>query len=217
MDADGALKHLAALLLRIPALTSTEGDLVTAFETISATFRAGGKLLVCGNGGSAADAEHIVGELMKGFLRTRPLRKPLADAFRSRFPDGDGAYLASALQEGLPAIALHVHSALCTAVLNDLGGELVYAQQVLALGDPRDTLLAISTSGNARNVILAARVALVKGMNAVALTGAEGGILGTFCPIVVRAPAVDTPLVQEMHVALYHTMCAMLEATFFSA
>jgi D-sedoheptulose 7-phosphate isomerase len=175
----------------------------------------GGKILVCGNGGSAADAEHIVGELMKGFLRRRPV--PLADAERLASVDEElGVYLATRLQEALPAIALTGQVALSTAVANDNGGDLPFAQQVWGYGRAGDVFLGISTSGNSRSVALAATAARARGMVVIGLTGAGGGKLGELADVCLNAPSAETFEVQEFHVALYHLFCAALEEHFYA-
>lgn len=178
-----------------------------AVDAAVACYERGGKLLVCGNGGSAADSEHIVGELMKGFLKKRPLDTDIASKLAPE--------LASRLQMGLPAVSLVSHSALLTAVINDLGAEVMYAQQVMALGVPGDVLIGISTSGNAENVCRAFEVAHAKGMTCIALTGQAESRMSALADIALRAPASATPDVQEYHIRLYHAFCAAVEAHFF--
>ena len=180
----------------------------TSFEAVAAAliacFKGGGKLLLCGNGGSSADCAHIVGELAKGFRKKRPLPEALQAAIGT-----------DRLQMGLPAIDLTANAALISAVNNDLGGEYVYAQQVMAYGRPGDALLGISTSGNARNVELAMRAARARGVTCVALTGRGGGRLKALCDICVEAPETETYRVQEEHIRLYHELCARVEEAFF--
>ena len=167
-------------------------------------YRKGGKLLVCGNGGSAADSAHIVGELVKGFMKKRPL------------PAEWTAELGETpLQQGLPAIDLTAQGAVIAAIVNDLGGEYMFAQQVLAYGQPGDMLIGISTSGNARNVELAMRAAKAKGLICVGLTGLGGGKLRALSDILIEAPETETYRVQEEHIKLYHELCARVEAAFF--
>ena len=173
-----------------------------AFAAIRDCFRAGGKLLLCGNGGSAADCEHIVGELMKGFLLPRK-----TDLF-------DEEPLCR-LQGGLPAISLTGQPGLSSAVNNDLDGRLVYAQQLMGLGKPGDVLLAISTSGNAENCCLAARVAKKLGLTVIAMTGKTGGKLAGLCDILLNVPETETYKVQQLHLPLYHALCARLEECFY--
>ena len=174
-----------------------------------------GKLLVCGNGGSAADAEHIVGEMMKGFC----LPRRLSDDDKARLAsvaDDDTELLATKLQYGLAALSLVSHSALITATANDQDGQLIFAQQVWGIGQAGDVLLAISTSGNSQNVLLAAKVARAKNILVVGLTGASGGRLADICDIAVKVPSDQVAEIQEMHLPIYHHICASVEAHFFS-
>ena len=174
-----------------------------------------GKLLVCGNGGSAADAEHIVGEMMKGFCLPRRLSDD--DKARLATVAGDDAeLLATKLQYGLAALSLVSHSALITATANDQDGQLVFAQQVWGIGQAGDVLLAISTSGNSQNVLLAAKVARAKNILVVGLTGASGGRLAEICDIAVNVPSDQVAEIQEMHLPIYHHICASVEAHFFA-
>ncbi len=205
---------LDALVQRAPGLNECAADIQAAFELLAATYRNGGKLLICGNGGSAADSEHIVGELMKGYLAKRPLPDALRQKFNAVFPD-DGAYLADHLQGALPAISLVSQSSLLTAFANDVAADMIFAQQVYGYGRPGDVLLAISTSGNAANVVRATQVARVMGIHPIGLTGRRGGALKGLCDIAIRVPADETPFIQEYHIAVYHTLCAMLESEFF--
>ncbi len=207
---------LGDLAARRPDLAACLPDLEGAFDALSATFAAGGKLLVCGNGGSAADAGHIVGELMKGFAL--PRRVPERDRQRLLEADEDeGAYLAETLQGALPAIALTSHAALLTAIANDVAFDMVFAQQVYGYGEPGDALLGISTSGDALDVVRAMQVARAVGLRTVALTGPAGGRLAALADVVVRAPGGSVSEVQEGHLALYHCLCALLEQEFFGA
>lgn len=206
--------HSDELARRFPVLADLRQPLETAADLIGTALEKGGTLMVCGNGGSAADSEHIVGELMKGFLLPRRLA---ADAVRQLTAAGgaDGEYLGRTLQGGLRAVALTGHPALSTAVINDNGGDLAFAQQLWALGRPGDVLLAISTSGNARNVCLAAVAAKALGMRVVSLTGAGGGRLKPLADVALCVPERETYRVQELHLPLYHALCAMLESRFF--
>ena len=167
-------------------------------------FAKGGKLLVCGNGGSSADSAHIVGELVKGFLKKRPVDEAMIRATG-----------CDRLQRGLPAIDLTAQGAVISAINNDLGGECVYAQQVLAYGREGDVLLGISTSGNAKNVLMAMRAASQLGMHTVALTGLGGGKMGEEADLLLDVPEKETYRVQEEHIRLYHQLCARVEAHFF--
>ena len=182
-----------------------EEALEKCVELLRNCFANGGKLLVCGNGGSSADSAHIVGELVKGFLKKRPLPAELCEAIGT-----------DKLQQGLPAIDLTAHSALISAVANDLGGEYCYAQQVVAYGRPGDVLIGISTSGNAKNVALAMKTAGALGLGRIALTGAKGGAIRELCEIWAPAESDETYLIQEEHLRFYHQLCARVEAEFFT-
>ncbi|MGB1864530.1 MAG: D-sedoheptulose-7-phosphate isomerase, partial [Candidatus Puniceispirillum sp.] len=174
-----------------------------------------GKLLVCGNGGSAADAEHIVGEMMKGFC----LPRRLSDNDKAQLASvaGDDAdLLGTKLQYGLAALSLVSHSALITATANDQDGQLIFAQQVWGLGQAGDILVAISTSGNSQNVLLAAKTARAKNMLVIGLTGATGGKLAGLCDITICVPSDHVAQIQEMHLPIYHHICASVEAHFFA-
>ena len=179
-----------------------------ATRTIIRCYQNGGKLLLCGNGGSAADCAHITGELVKGFLKKRPLHAKMKAQI--------GENWADQLQQGLPAIDLTANAALISAVINDLDGESIYAQQVMAYGQPGDVLLCISTSGNAENVRRAAVAAKAKGLTVIGLTGAKGGRLLDVCDLTVRADETQTYLVQEEHLHFYHRMCIDIENAFFA-
>ncbi|MDT8391738.1 MAG: SIS domain-containing protein [Lentisphaeria bacterium] len=202
------------LISSYPVLQSMADDLTRAFQKISASFNAHGTLFVAGNGGSAADAEHIAGELLKGFLSPRPLPPALKRALSAAAADC-GTYLADHLQQGLPCVALTGHPALTSAVGNDMGGDLSFAQQLNALARPGDVFLGLSTSGNARNVLLAAHVARVKNVTVISLTGEHGGALGGVADISLKVPGTVTHKIQELHLPVYHTLCAMLEVAFF--
>jgi phosphoheptose isomerase len=204
----------AALLEKYPALEALLPDLERAYDVLVACYRAGGQVLICGNGGSASDAEHVVGELMKGYLSSRPVSADLRRQLTEAYPD-QGAYLADHLQGGLPAISLASHVGLLTAIVNDIAGDMIFAQQVYGYGRPGDVLLAISTSGNAANVLHAVRVARVRGLTSIGFTGRVGGQLAPLCDLPLRVPADLTADIQERHLALYHALCAMLEEALF--
>ena len=196
--------------LRAGKLEPLREELLAAFELLAGALGAGGKVLVCGNGGSAADSEHIVGELMKGFRSRREL--PAADRERLEGAWGEeGRVLAGRLQRALPAISLVSQVSLGTAVANDLGADLVFAQQVYGYGRAGDALIAISTSGNAANVLAACRTARAFGLIVVGLTGRQGGELARVCDRCLRAPATETSEVQVWHLRCYHLLCAALE------
>lgn len=185
-----------------------------AFTILEQCYLRGGKVLVCGNGGSAADSEHIVGELMKGFDSPRPLSEGDRHILETAFA-AEGTRLADNLQRALPAISLVSQSSLCSAILNDVSGDMIFAQQVYGYGRSGDVLVGISTSGNAENVIQAARVARAFGLASVGFTGEQGGRLKDLCTVTINVPADGTPRVQEYHQKVYHTLCAMLETRFF--
>ena len=207
-------EYLELLIQRYPTLTACREDIRAACEALIACYEAGGKLLLCGNGGSCADSDHIAGELLKGFLKKRPLSVEEREAMREKCPEIDEAMLTQ-LQKGLPAIPLTNMAALFTAFCNDVDPELVYAQQVLALGKPGDILIGISTSGNAKNVATAARLAKATGLTVIALTGGTGGTLKTLSDIAIVVPATETYQVQELHLPTYHCLCATVEEHFF--
>ncbi|MGE5598161.1 MAG: SIS domain-containing protein [Bacteroidota bacterium] len=198
---------LIELIDRHPALIPCVHAIREAVDIMAGSFASGGILLVCGNGGSAADAGHIAAELMKNFR----LRRPFPPGLRERLAAGGEPALAERLQPALPTIALTGASPLATAIANDLGAEYCFAQQVLGYGRPGDVFLGISTSGNARNVLAAARTARALGLSTIGLTGRDGGKLADLVQVAIRVPAVETYLVQELHLPVYHALCAALE------
>ncbi len=201
------------LLLEYQDLQDCGSSVQAAFEALRETFADGGKLLVCGNGGSAADSDHIVGELMKGFMRRRPVPGRVRTIL-SQTPDG--RYTADRLQGALPTLSLVSQTALCTAVANDVAPDMIFAQQVYGYAKSGDALLAVSTSGNSRNVLLAAQVARALGMRTIGLTGRTGGRMKAFCDVAICVPKDATPEIQERHLPIYHVLCIMLEEEFFS-
>lgn len=206
--------YLEELLRRYPALEPVKGSILEVYEILRQCFASGHKLLVAGNGGSAADSEHIVGELMKGFVKRREVPEAMAE--RLREAGGElGEELAGKLQGGLPAIALSGHPGLSTAFLNDVDGRLVYAQQVYGYGEEKDVFLGISTSGNADNIRYALITARAKGMKTVGLTGRDGGTLARMADAAVVVPEQETFKIQELHLPIYHALCLMLEECFF--
>lgn len=208
------LRHFDRLFERYPVLEGNRAEIMNAYLVLLDCYQRGGKLLVAGNGGSCADSEHIVGELMKGFL----LKRPLSESVRSRIRENTSDLLpdtAELLQQGLPAIALTGHSALSTAAANDLDPTLSIAQQVVGYGRPGDVFIGISTSGNARNVALAVGVANALGLKTIALTGGSGGRLKKICDTAIVVPGAQPADVQELHLPVYHALCAMLEAKLF--
>jgi D-sedoheptulose 7-phosphate isomerase len=210
---------IETLLQNHPALTVCRDSIQAARDLLLATYQRGGKLLLCGNGGSCADCDHIAGELLKGFLSHRPLSEEdcltLADTLPDGEADPDLYLLAGQLQGGLPAISLPAQTAALTAVSNDTDPALIFAQLVWALGQKGDTLLCLSTSGNSRNVVLAAKAALAKGMTVLALTGEADSALSALADATVQVPAADTYRVQEYHLPVYHYLCAAVEEELF--
>jgi len=201
------------MLTRHPALQVCAGELRRAIEMLCASYAHGGKVLTCGNGGSAADAEHIVGELMKGFLCKRAL--PAEEQAELMRQGEAGAYLAQHLQAPLPAISLVSSVSLATAFANDVAPELTFAQQVYGLGAPGDVLIGISTSGTSKNIVYAVLAAKARGVHTIGLTGGTGGALKALCDITICAPSSCTPDIQEYHLPLYHCLCEEVEAHFF--
>jgi len=205
---------LDELISRIPALESCKQEISLAAEAITSCFKSGGTLLACGNGGSCADADHMVGELMKSFEKKRSLPEALKKRLLTASPKR-GAYLADQLQAALPAISLCSQSSLTTAISNDMDAALVFAQQVAGYGRKGDVLLAISTSGNSQNVVDAAITAKAKEMIVVGVTGQEGGKLHSYSDITIRVPAESTARVQEYHLPVYHALCRIIENRLF--
>ena len=207
-------KHVELLCERYPILRIVESDIVAVYQVLEESYKNGGKLLVAGNGGSAADAEHIVGELMKGFKLSR---KPRADFAEKLIRENAewGAVLAENLQGALPAIALDGHLALSTAYMNDCEPLLCFAQQVNGYGKEGDVFLGISTSGNSKNVLYAAITAHAKGMKVIGLTGAKRSKLEQMSDVCIKVPQTETYMIQELHLPVYHCLCLMLEDEFF--
>lgn len=208
------LKHYEKLYKRYPELIGLKGNIMEAYKLLLSTYKNGGKILVCGNGGSAADSEHIVGELMKGFFKRRELSQDFIDKLK-RTVGEKAEEMCSHLQGALPAIALSQHIALSTAFSNDVSADMVFAQQVLGYGTEKDLLLAISTSGNSKNVLNACIIGKTIGMKVIGLTGMGGGRLKGFSDVLISVPGECTAEVQEFHLPIYHTLCAMLEEKFF--
>lgn len=220
------MKYIDNLCERRKNLESIKYDIVRAFETLRDCYTARNKVLICGNGGSAADSSHITGELMKGFVKKRPiddkLEKNLLKAIED-FYDKNNDFTSDKklkemkeyLEQGLPTIDLTSFVGLNTAYSNDKNADYVFANGVLGLGNLNDVLIAISTSGNSKNVLNAALVAKAKGMKVIALSGREGGLLKDIADVSVVVPADDTYLIQEDHIAIYHAICLDLEDAFF--
>lgn len=203
------------LLERYPELDSCSDIIQSIYEKLYETFQSGHKLLICGNGGSAADSNHIVGELMKDFETKRPIDAQFVQKLKAVSPES-GDYLASHLQQAFPTISLSANMPLITAIANDIGADMIYAQQVLGYGQAADTLLAISTSGNSANVLYAVHVANALGMNTIGFTGSDGGKLRDHCDLTLCVPCTRTLEVQELHLPVYHALCIALEKAVFS-
>ncbi len=199
---------------RFHQLLQLKETILSAAESLITCYGSGNKVLVCGNGGSCSDSDHIVGELMKGFERMRPLDQPFKDRLAA-IDHERGTYLAEKLQQALPAVSLTAHQALITAVANDNGADLVFAQQVLGYGNKGDILIALSTSGNSRNVIDAVITAKAKGLTVIGLTGESGGKMKAYCDILINVPGKNTAQVQELQLPVYHVLCRMVESHFF--
>lgn len=203
------------LIARYPNLAECRADIIAAYEILVESFSNNGTLLIAGNGGSASDAEHIVGELMKEFKQKRKVYSDQAWALRAINPEM-GEMLAANLQGALPAISLAGHPALTTAFMNDSDSVLVFAQQVWGYGRKGDVFLALSTSGNSQNVVYAAVAARAKGLKVIGLTGHSVNELQKYCDVCIHVPETETYKVQELHLPVYHNLCLMLEEYFFS-
>lgn len=215
MHMKATTKHIIdELIVRYPALKVCYSDLFRTVELLINCYRNNHKLLVCGNGGSAADAQHIVGELMKGFVLPRKLSAEKQEAIRNAFPE-TSQYLVDNLQDTLSAISLLGETSLTSAYSNDKAPDLVFAQQVLGYGDEGDVLLAISTSGTSRNVVYACQIAKIQNMQTIGLTGASGGKMKELCDVTICAPSDSTYQIQEYHLPIYHGICLALEEEFF--
>ena len=207
----GAEQSLAALGVRYPALDAVLPAVRDAFDLLAGAFRAGGKLLVCGNGGSAADADHIAAELMKGMSKRRRLPHEVSRQLRAALPPELADYLGGHLEPSLPAVSLVGAASLISAVANDTAPDMVFAQQVHGYGRPGDVLWVISTSGRSRTTVLAAAVARADGLRVLALTGRDPAAVGELADVCVAVPADDTAEVQELHRPVYHALCQALE------
>lgn len=196
------------LFERYPSLEICREDIFKSFEIMTECFKNGGKLLCCGNGGSAADCDHFAGELLKGFLKKRPL----SDGEKEKFGD---RFIADNLQKGLPVISLCTHSALMTAFSNDAVPSLVFAQQVYAYAKSGDVLLCFSTSGNSENIVYAAETALASDMKVISITGSKESALSRFSDICIKLPETETFKVQELTLPVYHCLAAMIENKLF--
>ena len=201
------MQDIEDLIIRRPELEVCRNEIKLACDHLLHCFRNGNQVLLCGNGGSAADCEHIAGELVKRFSRPRPLSVDLAEKL--------GSDLAENLHGALPALSLPSMVGFTTAFVNDDVPEYAFAQQVVAFGKPGDILLGISTSGNSRNIVHAIKAANALGLHTIGLTGQSGGKLGALCEICIQVPASEVPRVQELHLPVYHTLCQVVEDTLF--
>lgn len=212
---DDKLKmHIELLVKRYPALNAIKQDVIDAYLIMEECYENDGKLLVAGNGGSAADSEHIAGELMKRFKSPRPVNEEFSAKLKLIDPIR-GESLAKNLECSLMAIPLVAHEALTTAYINDVDGLGVFAQQLYGFGRPGDVFMGISTSGNSKNVMSATVVARALGIKVIGLTGANGGELATVADVTIKAPETETYMIQEYHLPIYHCLCLMLEDRFF--
>jgi len=203
-----SLKIFSELFERYPCLEKCREDIYKAYEIMVSCYKNGGKVLCCGNGGSAADCDHFVGELMKGFLKKRPL----SDEEKSNF---DNNFISDNLQKGLPAISLCAHSALMTAFENDAVPSLVFAQQVYSYAKENDTLICFSTSGNSENVVYAAKAANAAGIESIAIIGDKESLLSKLSTVCIKLPETETFKIQELTLPVYHCLAAMVEKHFF--
>ena len=214
MASEKVYEYVDDLVKRYPSLETAAEQIKAAYNILEMSYENGGKLLIAGNGGSAADCEHMAGELMKKFRIPRPVPEKLAKRLTEIDPVR-GAQLAEKLEVGLTAIPLVAHEALTTAYINDVDGYGVFAQQLLGFGRPGDVLFAISTSGNSKNVMNAVILARALDIPVIGLTGADGGELGRTAAVAIKVPETETYKIQELHLPIYHCLCMMLEEHFF--
>jgi D-sedoheptulose 7-phosphate isomerase len=208
------MDYIQQLTGRYPVLLPLAGQIREAAEILIDSFKAGGKLLIAGNGGSASDAEHIAGELMKSFVKKRSLDSRFVKNITGLDPEA-GACLAGRLQGGLPVISLTTHTSLMTACLNDIDGCSFFAQQVYVYGTVNDVFMGISTSGNSKNIYYAALSAKAKGLKTIGLSGGTGGELAKICDVSIIVPEKETYKIQELHLPVYHALCLLIEEHFF--
>lgn len=209
-------QEIETLVNKYPELDSCVTEVKQAAELLIGCYEQNGKLLLCGNGGSAADCDHIVGELMKGFELQRPVDDEFREKLNAVHPE-EGDYFADHLQQALPAISLPSQSPLLMAFANDVAADMVFAQQVYGYGQKNDVLLGLSTSGNSENVVKAMKVAKTMGLTTIGMTGKNGGQLKDLCDVTIRVPWERTLEIQERHLPIYHTLCIILENKFFQS
>ena len=210
-----AYQELAILEERYPVLRPLDKELREAFAMMKRCFKKGGKLLLCGNGGSSADSDHIVGELMKAFCKKRKIKPELLSQLKELYGDTEASYFENHLEVGLPAISFSSQTALHTAFSNDQDETLFYAQCLLGYGKKEDLLFGISTSGNAKNVGYALKLAKAMGIPSILLTGKDGGSGKEYADLAIIAPSMETYQIQELHLPIYHCLCLMVEQYFF--
>ncbi len=211
-----SLEYIDVLYTRYPDLEILDSSIKDAIMLLKSLFKHDGTVFICGNGGSAADAEHIVGELMKSFMKKRPVKSSTSMAIRRIVHNTtQGEYIANHLEEALPAISLVSNVALPTAFANDVASDMIFAQQFYALAKPNDVLWGISTSGNSQNVVNALCVAHAMGCKTLGLTGRDGGQMAQYLDVEIRAPHDSTPIIQEYHLPIYHTICQVIEEEMF--
>ena len=208
------MDYLSELIERYPLLSPVKDEIIKAFSILKETYSSGGKLLIAGNGGSASDSLHITGELMKSFVKKRPVSQDFKNTLTHLAP-AESEYLSKSIQVGLPAISLVSEASLLTACINDIDGNIIYAQQVYGYGNSGDTFLGISTSGNAKNIMYAMITSKAKNIKTIALTGAQGGLIKQYADISIIVPETETYKIQELHLPVYHALCLMLEEHFF--
>lgn len=208
------MDHIQQLIDRYPILLNIKDNIRKGFELIKDSYENNGKLLIAGNGGSASDAEHIAGELMKTFNKNRKLPDDFINDL-NKIDSEISAFLITRMQPGLPVIALSGHASLNTACINDIDGHITFSQQVYAYGNKNDVFMGISTSGNSKNILYAACVAKAKGLKIIGLTGKNGGLLKNYCDVCIKVPETETYKIQELHLPVYHVICMMLEDYFF--
>lgn len=211
---DSARKEIEDLIVSYPELNTIKSKILLATDLMIESFKNNGKLLVCGNGGSASDSLHIVGELMKSFKLQRPIDKNIQEKIREKYPD-DQEYLINNLEGSFDAKSLVSEISLITAFSNDKTADLCFAQQVYGYGNEGDVLLVLSTSGNSKNAIYAAKVALAMGMSVISLTGNNGGKIKEFSTVDINVPQDETYKVQEYHLPIYHAICLAIECEFY--
>lgn len=207
-----AERHIKELVSRYPVLESVSENLDKVYVALKTCFVNDKTLFCAGNGGSAADSEHIVGEMMKGFLLPRPLNEITRSAIRQRTGDDT---LAGKLQMGLRCISLISHPSLNTAFMNDVDPMMIFAQQLFVLGRSGDAVIGITTSGNAENICNMFKIARARSITTILLTGDRSGLCEPFADLSIHVPASETYKVQELHLPVYHCLCAMLEENFY--